>query len=72
MRQAVLLAVTGNKMVVVCDIMTPIDDQLRVIKKAKVEGFKCDRLEFWDSDGGRRIFRVPQPQSTNQKHPKGQ
>ena len=66
MRQAVTIAIFAGKppkMIFGSD--KPIDEQLRWIKEKRVEGFECESIEFWDSDGTRRKYHMPQPAQKN-------
>jgi hypothetical protein len=61
MRRAVTFAVHGNRFELIFDPAIPVSEQHAWIKRAQRDGFACDCIEHWTTDGERRRFHPPVP-----------
>lgn len=59
MRQAVTFAVSGNKHELIFGPNVSVGEQQKWIKRVQHDGYSCDYILHWTSDGDRRRFHPP-------------
>lgn len=67
MRRAVTFAVRGNRFELIFDPTISVGEQQAGIKRMQREGFACDCIEHWTTDGERRRFHPPAPAPSKRK-----